>query len=305
MNTAESRTGTGAYLSKGECARLFESEHMGVLHLRPRDATIVKINPYLTEILNYDTRELKGKRLASLAALPDETASHDQVQHLLDDGYLRFDDLPLLSRDGICARFSLRSVGIAESDGTAVVECILHDLTSRKERADQHIESGDEFMGQSTYRREFTLNAEREFERARRYGVPLSLLSIEIDRRMGDTEHQDNRIGDLSLRTFAESCAAVLRRSDSVGRVGESRFVALLPESDATEAATAAEHLRTAIETLDLATKLGGSTRVTVSIGVATDGASYEEMLASASEMLKVARLGGGNCIATSRLALH
>ena len=185
------------------------------------------------------------------------------------------------------------------------MECLLHDLTSLKQLADEHVLLGDEFMDRATYRRDFTLNAEREFERARRYGFPLSLLSIEIDRRTGDEQHQDNRIGDLSLRTFADVCTAVLRRSDSVGRISEAGFVALLPESNAADAATAAEHLRSAIEVMDLPTKFGGSTRVTISVGIASDGASYEAMLNNANERLEAARLGGGNCIASSRLSLH
>ena len=88
MDANESQSSSGSYLSQRECERLFESDKAGVLYIRPWDATIVKINPYLAEILKYDSRDVQGKCLASLGARPDEAANQEQVRHLLNDGYL-------------------------------------------------------------------------------------------------------------------------------------------------------------------------------------------------------------------------
>lgn len=303
MSPATSQENAAPQLSQRECARLFKSEKTGVLHLRQRDGAIVRINPCLTGILNCDARDVTGKPLASLGALPDESAKREKVRHLIDAGHLRYDDLPLSIAEGACARFSLRRV--RREEDVTVVECVLHDVSSLQQLADESMAESDEFIARTRAHQDFTAYAEREVERARRYGRPLSLLSIEIDRNRGDEEHPHNRIGDLSLKTFAEACNAVLRRSDTVGRVGEARFVALLPESTVSEAEKAAETLRMAIEYMEQPTRSGFSTRVTVSIGAASAGETYEEMLMGANAMLKVARIRGGNCVASSRSALH
>ena len=69
-----------------------------------------------------------------------------------------------------------------------------------------------------------------EFQRARRYQHPLSIVMTDVDRfkQVNDTYGHD--IGDLVLKTVARSCREQLRNIDLIGRYGGDEFVILLIE---------------------------------------------------------------------------
>jgi diguanylate cyclase (GGDEF)-like protein len=108
---------------------------------------------------------------------------------------------------------------------------------------------------------------ERELARARRYGHPLAVLAIGIDR----TRRVDvSRADDASHRAMigvADVLRASLRQSDFLAR-REAGFTVLAPDTSAEQALRVGERLRQAV-----AGRFRGRDdlgRVTISIGVAT-----------------------------------
>jgi two-component system cell cycle response regulator len=77
---------------------------------------------------------------------------------------------------------------------------------------------------------------EREWDRARRYGRPLSLIFFDADhfKRINDT--YGHAVGDIVLRQVGERVRSVLRGGDTLGRYGGEEFLVLLPETDTQEA---------------------------------------------------------------------
>ncbi len=86
---------------------------------------------------------------------------------------------------------------------------------------------------------------EREFERARRYCTPLSLVFLDLDnfKRINDTFGHDQ--GDQALICFAQSLGAAQRTNDIVARFAGDEFVVILPSTTRKETAAYLARLKT------------------------------------------------------------
>jgi diguanylate cyclase (GGDEF)-like protein len=108
----------------------------------------------------------------------------------------------------------------------------------------------------------------REFERARRYTRPLSLIYLNLDQFTAVNDTHGTRVGDLVLRQIGRILRDNLRLCDLSARVGDDEFVVLLPETGAEGALVVAERLRKQVYEFPM--MLGHDpVRVSVSVGVA------------------------------------
>lgn len=141
---------------------------------------------------------------------------------------------------------------------------------------------------------------EQEFERGRRYRLPLSLLIIDVDyfKQINDIYGHD--VGDEVLQKIAKILSKCLRRSDRLGRWGGEEFVVLLPHTPPDASIRVASRIREAVAQLDVLTS-GGQQKVTVSIGVADykeDDVSWKELFKRADQALYWAKNHGRNRVA-------
>jgi diguanylate cyclase (GGDEF)-like protein len=151
-------------------------------------------------------------------------------------------------------------------------------------------------------RRHFETLAHAEWARFQRYGRPLSLLVLDVDKFKSINDRFGHDAGDLVLKAVAEICKATKRQTDVVARIGGEEFAMLLPETTEAAAEIAAERLRKAIQ--DHPHVLPGvELQVTASIGIAgaTLGmAAFEVLLKRADEALYEAKRTGRNRIVTA-----
>jgi diguanylate cyclase (GGDEF)-like protein/putative nucleotidyltransferase with HDIG domain len=145
---------------------------------------------------------------------------------------------------------------------------------------------------------------EKECERARRYGHPLSLLFFDGDRFKQVNDTYGHAAGDVVLRELGERARNVLRAGDTVGRFGGEEFLVLLPETGEQEAKVVAERLRSAVAACPLAThEVEGGIALTVSIGMASfpsDGASGSSVREQADQAMYWAKRLGRNQVRTA-----
>jgi diguanylate cyclase (GGDEF)-like protein len=113
-------------------------------------------------------------------------------------------------------------------------------------------------------RRAFDERLGEAFEHARRYGRPLSLAVVDIDRFKTINDTQGHDTGDAVLRGVAKTIGSRTRQTDFAARVGGEEFAILLPETALFEALQFGEKLRAGIAAEPVAGQ-----RVTVSIGIA------------------------------------
>ena len=146
-------------------------------------------------------------------------------------------------------------------------------------------------------RRYFFAFAENEIERSKRYNKHLSIIMMDIDHFKKINDNFGHQIGDQVLKQIADICLAILRRVDVMCRYGGEEFAVLLPETEVSDAAHAAERMCTAISSLRLKTEKG-DVSVSASIGVAEmdkSRGSFEKLLAAADAALYSAKESGRN----------
>jgi diguanylate cyclase (GGDEF)-like protein len=96
-------------------------------------------------------------------------------------------------------------------------------------------------------RRYLIKQLEREFDRARRYHRPLSLIYLDLDGFKNLNDQHGHLFGDEILRGVARSLKSVLRSTDLLARIGGDEFAVLLPETNIDGAKNVAQKLRKAL----------------------------------------------------------
>jgi len=135
-------------------------------------------------------------------------------------------------------------------------------------------------------RRRFDEMYEREWQRARRSGQPLSLALLDIDAFKQFNDRYGHPAGDRALRSVARVAGVAMRRpGDLAARYGGEELVLLMPETGAAEARRLAENVREAVAALNIAHEASSvAPLLTVSIGGATFDPAGEEQHAELFE---------------------
>jgi len=110
--------------------RLFETAKDGILILDFKTGQIVDVNPFLIEMLGYTHSEFVGKKLWEIGPFKDIPASRSAFSELQTKGVIRYEDLPLETKDR--RRINVEFVSnVYPVDGTQVVQCNIRDITER------------------------------------------------------------------------------------------------------------------------------------------------------------------------------
>ena len=154
-------------------------------------------------------------------------------------------------------------------------------------------------------RRYLERRLEEEFTRARRYGLPLSILLIDIDHFKQTNDEFGHQAGDLVLSYLGKLILNGVRASDIAARYGGDELMIISPNTSLALAAALAERLRSQIEShaLVLTSEPGQrrEIRITVCAGVATCHAATgncQELVKDADEALYRAKTSGRNRVA-------
>jgi len=138
-----------------------------------------------------------------------------------------------------------------------------------------------------------------ELDRARRHGLPLGVVMVDLDRFSAINSRYGRPSGDHTLQEVALVLRLALRESDTLARLGSDRFAVILPEADLGPARHCAERLRTAIDSHRFE-RVG---RVSASIGVAScprSGVDTLELLDSAERAVAGAKKAGRHRVASA-----
>ncbi len=111
--------------------RLFETAKDGILILDAGTGKVVDVNPFLIELLGYTYDSLCGKFIWELGIFKDILASRAAFNSLQKNKYIRYEDLPLESRDGQPIDVEFVS-NVYLVDNTKVIQCNIRDITKRK-----------------------------------------------------------------------------------------------------------------------------------------------------------------------------
>ncbi|MFA6448393.1 MAG: diguanylate cyclase [bacterium] len=149
--------------------------------------------------------------------------------------------------------------------------------------------------------RYFQEQLEKEYSRARRFNLSLSLIMADIDhfKELNDTHgHQQ---GDMILKGISTILRRSVRDIDLIARYGGEEFVVILPETPKKNAAIVAERIRESFEEQEYEYE-GGIIKATASFGVSghpdDDINTQLDMIAKADEAMYQAKREGRNKVA-------
>jgi PAS domain S-box-containing protein len=184
--TGQKSAATALAVSETRYRRLFETAQDGILILNGDTGKIFDANPYLAHLLGYGRDELVGKELWEIGLFDHAEASRVAFQTLQQEGYIRYEDLPLLTKDGrgIAVEF-VSNVYLVDSH--RVIQCNIRDVTDRKRAEEALREAHDQLEARVKERTAelATLNETLTAEVAGHRRTEGRLREQEHDRRVG------------------------------------------------------------------------------------------------------------------------
>ena len=176
-------------------------------------------------------------------------------------------------------------------------QSVSFDLRRAKERAE--VLARTDFLTGMNNRRSFYDLGKTPFKLARRHGLDLAVILLDIDRFKKINDIHGHAIGDEVLRKLALIVSQTCRESDVAGRVGGEEFAILLPHTDLDSAQELAERLRQQMEKAVIHLEQG-EVKFTASFGVAQARASCESieaLVATADKAMYSAKQRGRNSV--------
>ncbi|WP_374359791.1 diguanylate cyclase [Pseudoduganella danionis] len=268
------------------------------------DGRIQFANPACVNYLGYTEQELAGRNISELlnpmvaqeyldyfqrySAEPETAHSHGTREVIIRH------------RNGssVCMDLTLTPMVLRQP----LFVGLLHDITHHKQSEDalQRAAMIDP-LTKIANRRHFDSFIEKEWQRAMRSGLPLSLVVLDVDHFKLYNDTLGHPAGDACLQQVAQALAAhALRQTDLAARYGGEEFVLLFAETDSAAALQLAEAIRARIESLQIPhPRSATSPWLTVSIGVATTHPrhldSIESLFVAADRAMYVAKEHGRN----------
>ena len=140
----------------------------------------------------------------------------------------------------------------------------------------------------------FDATMSREIARCRRYGVPLSLLLVDVDRLKLMNDRWGHHAGDQALSRVAVAIQKSLRGTDIAARLGGDEFAIILPDTDATAALIVATRIRRNLveNASSMVTVSGGLVELPRDVDVST-----AQLMLVADHAMYAAKNSGGNCV--------
>jgi two-component system cell cycle sensor histidine kinase/response regulator CckA len=125
------RTDEALRESESRYRRLFETAQDGILILDAGTGQIADVNPFLLEMLGYSHDEFLNKKLWEIGFFKDVEESRLVFNELQKKGYVRYEHLPLETKDGLSVDVEFVSNAYWVNN-KQVIQCNIRDITERK-----------------------------------------------------------------------------------------------------------------------------------------------------------------------------
>lgn len=277
--------------------RLFETAQDGILILDAETGQIDEVNPFLIKKLGYSREELLGKKLWEIGMFVDRTLSKTAFETLQKQKYIRYKDLPLETKDGqqIAVEF-VSNVYLV--DHKKVIQCNIREITERKqmEQMLKEMATHDSLTGLPN-RIMLYDRLSIAMVQAQRKCKKLSILMLDLDKFKPVNDSLGHDVGDKLLIAAAHLLTNILRKSDTVARIGGDEFLLLVWEIDWTDDA-----IKVAQKILEKFRQPilvdGHRLNITISIGIAIfpeDGKDINDLIKDADKAMYHAKESGRN----------
>ena len=158
-----------------------------------------------------------------------------------------------------------------------MAESGIRDITERKLAEDELRASEQKYQDLSIIddltklynSRHFYDQLKKEIERSNRYGQPLTLLLLDLDRFKEFNDRYGHIEGDNALSQLSQVIKRCLRETDSAYRYGGEEFTIILPMTKEDEGFATAKRIHNELKKEAFTPVFGQQVYITVSIGLA------------------------------------
>ena len=141
-----------------------------------------------------------------------------------------------------------------------------------------------------------------ELPRVSRYGMPLSMLLLDIDHFKAVNDHYGHQVGDQTLKSLGQLLFKKVRDTDIIARYGGEEIAILALQTSVSDAGDLAERLRKAVETSIMVPADEDEKRPAITITVSIGVTGYDQqvtdnhvLIERADKALYKAKEGGRN----------
>ena len=276
--------------------RLLFDRNLAGVYIATADFRVISCNDACAQMFGYDSAaEFLGIHGAIAHAY--ERDREAIIRRLHAEGVVTNEEVELQGRDGRSV-WALENVRLVESASGATLEGILLDVSDRK-RAEEEIayrayhDPLTDLPNRALFLDRLTVaiaHAERQQRR-------LAVLFIDVDDLKMVNDTLGHGTGDELLNRMAQRLSDMVRRGDTVARVGGDEFVILLPDVHGEQdSAIIAQKILERVAAPFLVH--GEEMHVTASIGVAiypNDGLDAETLIRNADGAMYRVKERGGN----------
>ncbi len=146
-------------------------------------------------------------------------------------------------------------------------------------------------------RRYFDIRLDEESQRAKRYGLPMSLVLLDIDNFKLFNDSEGHLAGDYILKEIAAVMSAAVRANDILVRFGGEEFVILMPQTSKEDALRVSERIRKNVrEQIPLSWSKFPAKQITISAGISMYpdcGGLKDHLIRCADKALYKAKIQG------------
>ena len=115
--------------------RLFETAQDAILILDGDTGEIIDANKFILDMLGYPLDYFVGRHLWELGFLKDKSFAKNAFEKLKTDGYIRYEDLPLETKQGIAISVEFVS-NVYLVGNKRIIQCNIRNVTERKRAED-------------------------------------------------------------------------------------------------------------------------------------------------------------------------
>ncbi|MDX9702551.1 MAG: diguanylate cyclase [Candidatus Auribacterota bacterium] len=276
-----------------------------------RSGMITECNQAGCQLLGFSLHELMGLHIKEIFINFDEDKFWSICESQsglkgLEGVFLRKDKTEIFISMDATAQFDY-------SGSVSGIRCIIIDISDRKSLETRLKEKNTMLDKMSKtdaltmlYNRRYLMEIfESEFEKADRYGYPLSMIILDLDRFKQINDYFGHNVGDKVLCVISDLIVRNVRKGDIVARFGGEEFTIIAPCTDLGGAYELAEKIRSIIQTeSSLEIEEDVIINVTASFGVASyyknNYLGFDDFLQAADDALFKSKRSGRNKVTTS-----
>ncbi|HIJ83136.1 MAG TPA: diguanylate cyclase, partial [Magnetococcales bacterium] len=290
------QTYNGLHVEQNKLSTIILSAQEGIIVTDALE-NVVLVNPAAERLLGKSTQQIIE---GGFVHFMDDS---DYVRQLIETGGVNMPDMVVYNQSMLSIHAARISTSSGEIIGSAAM---IRDVTEQKklEKKLTDMSYTDKLTGLFNRRRmEEIINT--EFERAVRYGVPLSFMLLDVDHFKKFNDRYGHDMGDRILQAVGQCMLHFFRKLDAPCRYGGEEFCVILTSTPSEihdqGPFLLADKFRKAIEAM-----VTEGLKVTVSVGVAVmihrEYADVASMIKAADKALYQAKNAGRNQVMVARV---